>query len=175
MNIIHETNSILELSGYKTKYTDADANLLYFEDDCLLGFVTVFLTVGELSTQWKEKHDAFLTKNAGRLRVSPLKAWNCYSIFLTPDDTDSFPMHTFLEIEDNLQGTRKIARYSVRTRKDIIHALYPIMPIQNRVALSSEKFLDRVKERVDLKERTIAAFLGGASPDEIATLLMEEE
>lgn len=59
MNIIHETNSILEQSGYKTKYADADANLLYFEDDCLLGFVTVFSTIGELSAQWKEKHDAF--------------------------------------------------------------------------------------------------------------------
>jgi len=175
MNIIPETNSILELSGYKTKYADADANLLYFEDDCLLGFVTVFSTVSELSAQWKEKHDAFLTKNAGRLRVSPLKAWNCYSIFLTPDDPDSFPMHAFLEIEDNLQGTRKIARYGVKTHKDIIHALYPIMPIQNRVALIPENFLDRVKERVGLKDRTLAAFLGSASPDEIANLLMEEE
>ena len=175
MNIIDESRGLLEISGYKTKYSELEANFLYFEDDSLLGFVISFSTTDNLLKYWKEKSDKFLMKNADRLRSNPRKAWNIYSIFLTTEEPASPIFNELLEIEDNLQSSRKIARSNIKTREDLLYALYPIIPIQNRVVLQPENFIERVRDRISLGERTLTAFLGASDAEEVANFLIEEK
>lgn len=70
MNIISEVSIILDKAGYKTKYADDNNDILYFEDESLLGFVAVYPTIKKLIANWKDHQDAFLSANASKLRAS---------------------------------------------------------------------------------------------------------
>ena len=110
------------------------------------------------------------------MRSVPLKAWNAYSVFLTREDLkDAFLQAAFVAIEENFQGTRKIARAGLISHTDVVRALFPLLPIQNRVTLASEDLFNRLQNRVELPKRSLVSLLKGVDSKEITKILLEEE
>jgi hypothetical protein len=173
LNIISEVSVILDQAGYKTKYADDNSDVLYFEDESLLGFVAVYPTIDELIANWKNHQDAFLIVNADKLRASVEKTWNAYSIYLTQDSGKEVSLKELLNIEENFSGTRKIARNDINTKDDIIQALLHILPIKKINIIQSQDFIKRLKDRVKLKQEILTALLE-EDPKLIANMLMEE-
>lgn len=176
MVLIDEAQIILNEAGYKTKYPAEMDNVFYFEDRSLLGFVAVCSSVDELIQNWREKEGEFLKRHARRLRDVPQKAWNAYSVFLTREEIKDTRMRAkLLTIEEDFQGTRKIARVGLVSHADVVRALFPLLPIQNRVTLVSEDLFMRLRDRVELPQRLLLALFKGVDSKEIARILLEEE
>jgi hypothetical protein len=176
MILIDEAQIILSEAGYKTKYPAEMDNVFYFEDGSLLGFVAVCSSVDELIQNWREKEGEFLKRYARRLRDVPQKAWNAYSVFLSREEVKDTAMRAKLfAIEEDFQGTRKIARVGLVSHADVVRALFPLLPIQNRVTLVSEDLFMRLRDRVELPQRSLLALLKGVDSKEIAKILLEEE
>jgi hypothetical protein len=176
MILIDETQIILSEAGYKTKYPTEIDSAFYFEDRSLLGFVAICSSVDDLIQNWRGKEGEFLKRHARRLRDVPQKAWNAYSVFLTSEEVKDTPMKAkLLTIEEDFQGTRKIARVGLISHEDVVRALFPLLPIQNLVTLVSEDLFMRLRDRVDLPQRSLSALLKGVDSKEIARILLEEK
>ena len=171
MNIFDETKRILDSAGYRTKFNIENTEVLHFEDDSLFGFINVFDTVNTLLSNWQRRHDDFLKINASRIRNSP-KAWNAYSIFLTPSGCGSEERTKLLAIEEDFRGTRKIARSSVFTRQDLIRALLPLLPIQYLVTLTSGDSMKMLHTRLNLSELERSTLLGEHTPREVVSIFL---
>lgn len=174
MNISDEVRRILEMTGYRVKDSLEYSSFLYFEDESLFGFVSIHETVEDLIAKWKIEQDTFLHQNARFLRTSPAKSWNAYSIFLTHGKSTEETKVELFSIEEDFQGMRKIARADLFSRADIVRALFPILPIQNIVNLTSEEPLNRIRARLELPEKQVSMLLENRSADEIANSLIEE-
>ncbi len=162
----------LEGAGYRVRAISE--NDLVFEDESLLGFVSVKDTVSAILDVWASEQDAFLKGNATQLRKEPRKAWNVYSVFLTEADCEAAQMSRVLDAEEDFRGTRKIVRCGLKTESDIQRALYPLLPIENVVALSSEDAMARVRGRLDLSEAIVAALAGNVELDRVADELVRQ-
>jgi hypothetical protein len=176
MILIDEAQIILNEAGYKTKLSIEVEGIVYFEDRSLLGLAAVYLSVQELLDKWKKQEAEFLMRHAKKLRTAPQKAWNVYSVFLTGEEIGNASLRTqLLAIDEDFQGTRKIARAGLISHADVVRALLPLLPIQNRVTLASEDLFLRLRDRVELPERSLLALLKGVDSKEIANMLLEEE
>lgn len=174
MMLIDEAQIILNEAGYKTKFSVEIKDILYFEDKSLLGFVAIYLSAQELIGKWKKQEAEFLMRHAKKLRVVPQKAWNAYSVFLAMEEIKDASLKTeLLGIEEDFQGTRKIARAGLISYTDVVRALFPLLPIQNRISLGSEDLFMRLRDRVELPERPLLALLKGVDPKDIANILLE--
>ena len=74
MNLQGEARRILEKAGYRVFSRDSDT--LQFEDETLLGFVSVCQSGEQIITRWRELQSEFLQKNSAPLRSSGLKSWS---------------------------------------------------------------------------------------------------
>ena len=173
MNIFDETKRILDSAGYRTKFPVEKTEVLYFEDDSLFGSINVFDNVDALLSNWQRRQEDFLKINAIRIRNSP-KAWNAYSIFLTPSGCGNEERTKLLAIEEDFRGTRKIARSSVFTRQDLIRALLPLLPIQYLVTLISGDSMKMLRTRLNLSEVEKSTLLGEYTPREVVSIFLGE-
>jgi hypothetical protein len=174
MNILEETRKILAAADYLLKDFLEHPNFLYFEDESLIGFVSIHESIESILVNWKKEQDFFLKSNARFLRTAPTKAWNVYSVFLTQDVGTGEARNSLFDIEEDFQGTRKIARSALISRADVVRALYPILPIQNLVNIMPEEPIERLRERIELPKKHLALLLGNKKAEEVAEFLIEE-
>lgn len=158
MQLLHEAESLLKNAAFRTARMVEEESVIAFEDDNLLGFVAVHESVARIVTSWREQQDAFLRRNAARLRRDPSKAWNTYSVFLTGanmgDETASLRA-----IEEDFSATRKIAAAGIITRDDVQRALSPLMPLTLIIQIDHQSPDKLLKEKLDDTERVLLDFV----------------
>jgi hypothetical protein len=165
MDILEEVRTIL--TRYEYQLSTNGNNGFEFEDSTLLGFV-VNAPSEEILARWQDYQAAFLERNARRLRNSALKSWNLYSVFLASDQPPTNSRKKWLDIEEDLRATRKIAQANLLSTRDVERALYPFIPIQNIVSLRTLNLRVKLRNRLSsLPKDAIEALLTG-DDDEIA-------
>lgn len=174
MDLISTAKEILIDSGYSVRQSLESPTSFYFEDENLMGFVKAFISLDDLLSKWEIEQKTFLEKNAGKIRAGLAKAWNLYAIFLTQEEPPATQKSQLMEIEEDFRATRKIAKLGILTRTDLINALLPLLPLQKLIALADEDILIKLRDRLDLPEKTKEALLYDGSPAEVTRLLLEE-
>ncbi len=144
-------------------------DILTFENDTILGFVIYYLDPQSLIDSWHKDSGVVLNSAQFFLRRSETKAWNTYFVFLADHFPDYGQSIAIGSIEEDLVGTRKIARAGVVASDALRSALLPLLPIQNTPQIEAVDMVEEVRLRTQgLPSELIETFLSGASD---ATLL----
>lgn len=162
----------LEEAGYQT--SDRTDRQFYFEDNSVLGVVFVYENGPALLGSWADDQQGFLTANASKLRGAPNKAWNLYSVFLTPSEAQEAETHQIALIEEDFRATRKIAKANVATNHDATIALLPLLPLQNEVSLGVPDVEKDLKERLELSPAAWEALIDRKDPKLLARVLVKD-
>lgn len=172
MDIFTQVEILLRDAQYETwTWTSSVGPVTCFESAALMGFVYVFDTADALLGAWKEDQKVALTRHAASLRGAGAKAWNVYSVFLTPDQ-EARRRREIERIEEDFSLTRKIARASITTPDDVEKALLPLLSIRSKPLLGASHFETRLRTRLkDIPPEAVTAFLNETSPTEIARIL----
>jgi hypothetical protein len=172
MDIHTQAEIFLREAGYETwVWTGASAPVTCFENSTILGFLHVFETAADLLVSWETVQGRVLARHAAELRAAGVKAWNVYSILLTSERAPE-RRREVERLEEDLSLTRKIARTAIQVVEDLDHVLLPLAPIRAKPLLENANVGGRVRARAkDLPPPALRAFLGGATPEEVAEML----
>lgn len=166
-----DARSLLEGAGYVTVLPSSISTVLHFEDTSVLGALHVLASVEQITRQWEELQDSFLRENATRLAFDPLKAWNCYTVLLTPEVPAKSDASRLFAIEENFRGTRKLVRSGVTTRPDVEAALAPLLPLRRLLSLRHDDAKARLASRLGGDKSPLRALLSDTDPNELLALL----
>src|SRR6185437_3731836 len=149
MDISLQSEIVLRDAEYKTWTCTGStaAPVICFENVASLGFLLVFPTVSELIGSWEAVQKSALARHAASLRASGPKAWNVYSVFLTPESLPS-RARIIERLEEDFSLTRKIARAGIQTADDLERALLPLISIRSRPLLGAANFEARLRARL---------------------------
>lgn len=172
MDISTQAEILLRDAQYETwTWTGQAGAVTCFENAALMGFIHVFDTADALLSTWTATQQLSLARHAALLRGAGAKAWNVYSVFLTPDQ-DARRGREIERIEENFSLTRKIARYSIKSAVDVENALLPLLSVRFKPLLGASNFETRLRLRLkDLSPDAVTAFLNETSPTEVARIL----
>jgi hypothetical protein len=173
MSLISDIETILKKAGYRIESYSETPSSIAFEDDSVFGFVVEYETVGELFDGWKKAEQTFLRLNAPSLQKAAQKAWNCYSVHLTSAKGSELQVRSLLAIEEDFGSTRKIARSGLSSRKDITHALAPLLPMQNSLDSGQQSSVDLASRLREWPQAALRALAADAAVEEIVMLLLE--
>jgi len=167
---------LLQEAEYDTWLTAVNNfTLIGFENDTVMGFVSIFDGVDSLLERWQSTESAALLMHAPSLQKAGEKTWNVYSVFLTSVSGSDVQERKVRWIEEDLERTRKIAACGVNDRSSLITALLPLLPLQYQPTLDSEQFdvTQRLGKRVsDIAPAASTAVLDEkVSPTEVVRLL----
>jgi hypothetical protein len=106
------------------------------------------------------------------LRRADRKAWNTYLV-LVSERTGNYGENIMLgAIEEDLVGTRKIARAGITNAEDVQAALLPLLAIQGAPRLDPVDMPAEIRLRTsELPGMLVDAFLSGASNATLTQLL----
>lgn len=148
---------------------------LAFENSTVLGFVVVYENADQLIRLWSDHADSLVASNQLSLRRAQAKAWNTYTVFLSGAMATYGELIALGAIEEDLTGTRKIARAGIRDAEQLRTALLPLLPIQNAPRLEAVDMLVEIKLRTtELPSRVVEAFLSGVPETSVVQVLEEE-
>ena len=100
------------------------------------------------------------------------KAWNSYLVLLAEAAADYGENILLGSIEEDLVGTRKIARAGILTAEDTRLAILPLLAIQNAPHLEAVDMAAEIRLRTtELPVELVEAFLSGAAETTLAQLL----
>jgi hypothetical protein len=172
MDIFTQAEILLRDAQYETwTWTGSAGPVTCFENAALMGFIHIFETADALLTTWKENQQVALARHAALLRGAGAKAWNVYSVFMTPDQ-DAHQGRVIERIEEDFSLTRKIARASITTADDVEKALLPLLSIRSKPLLGASNFETRLRARLkDIPPDAVTAFLNETTPAEVARIL----
>lgn len=172
MDIFTQAEILLRDAQYETwTWTGSAGQVTCFENAALMGFVYVFDTADALLDTWSAIQQSALARHAPSLRGAGAKAWNVYSVFLTPDQ-DARRGREIERIEEDFSLTRKIARASITTLDDVEKALLPLLSIRSKPLLGASNFETRLRTRLkDISPDAVTAFLNETTPTEVARIL----
>jgi len=171
-SILLDARGALEAGGYRTLIPQPDATLLLFEDATVLGVLHVLETVQHIFSGWQGLQDLFLREHGPRLVADPFKAWNCYTVLITPEFADKSQSSALFGIEEDFRATRKIVRAGVSTRLEIEAALSPLLPLKRVLALQIEDVKKRLGDRLGGPGSPLYALLSATEPARIAAALV---
>lgn len=172
MDTATQAEIVLRSAGYDTwSWTGASPAVTCFENAAVIGFLHIFPSAHDLLTRWNAAQQTVLLRHAPALKVAGAKAWNVYSIFLTPDkSTDE--RRAIERIEEDFTLTRKIARGAIQTSDDVEQALLPLTAVRAQPLLADADFQARLQSRLkDVPSEALTAFLGEVTADEVARIL----
>jgi hypothetical protein len=164
---------LLVAAGYAVATADdQDGPVLLFENDSILGFVLCFPDTAALIEWWQPISQRVLQTAQFALRRAERKAWNAYLVFLAEAEGDYGQNVMLGAIEEDLVGTRKIARAGITNTEDMRAALLPLLAMQNAPRLDAVDMPAEIRLRTtELPSDLIDAFLGGAVESTLAQLL----
>lgn len=149
--------------------------VLWFEGDTVFGFVIAYGTPRELLAGWKEDLSAVLTRHALMLRRGGQKAWNTYACLVAAQPATDDEVLALSAIEEDLTGTRKIARAGVASDVAARAALLPLLPIQQPPRLEAVEMVDAIRLRAtEVGEVAFKAFASEFPPPQVLTAFEEE-
>lgn len=160
-------------AGYAVERVDYhDGPVLLFENDSILGFVLFYADVVTLLERWKPSSLGVLQNAKFALQRAERKAWNAYLVFLAESDGDYGQNIMLCAIEEDLVGTRKIARVGIKSAEDMRVALLPLLAMQNAPQLAAVDMPAEILLRTtELPKELVDAFLGGAAESALIQLL----
>lgn len=159
--------------GYSvTTADDQDGPVLLFESDSILGFVLAFPDASALLERWQPSSQRVLEAAKFALRRAERKAWNTYFVFLAQEAGDYGQNILLGSIEEDLVGTRKIARAGISGMEEVRAAMLPLLALQNAPHLDAVDMAAEIRLRTtELPSELVDAFLRGASDATLAQLL----
>lgn len=163
----------LTATGYEVVLAaEQDSSYLKFENDLIMGFVLEFADSEALIEGWQAASQRVLHAAQFALRRAETKSWNTYVVFLTRAVADYGQNMSLATIEENLTGTRKIARAGIESAEDVRAALLPLLDMQNAPRLEAVDMTAEIRLRTsELPKELIDAFVEGASESTVAQLL----
>lgn len=145
-----------------------------FENNSVIGFLHVFPTARELLDGWEERQKRTLSRCAASLRSSGSKAWNVYSVFLSPENPGELA-RSIERLEEDFSQTRKIARAGVRSKEQLERALLPLLSIRTKPLLDAADVESRIRARLkNVPDEITAALLAETGSSDIARMLVEK-
>ncbi len=174
-DIIEMAKQQLVDNGYSARTTDDDDGpVLMFENNSVLGFVMCFPDAEILLDRWQATSQRILKSAQFALRRAERKAWNAYLVFLTPSPGDYGEKIMLGGIEEDLVGTRKIARAGIVDAAGVCSALLPLLAIRNAPRLDAVDMPAEIRLRTtELPSELVEGFLSGASESTLIQLLEE--
>ena len=143
-----------------------------FENDAVLGFISIYPNAAALIERWYEDHTQALKNAQFALRRSNAKAWNVYFLALANEPASYAERITLNAIEENLVGTRKIARAGITVGDELREALLPLLPIQNTPQLQSVDMAAEIRLRTtELPPELVETFLSDAPVETVLQML----
>ncbi|MGR4930610.1 hypothetical protein ACIPUD_27960 [Bradyrhizobium sp. CAR08] len=143
-----------------------------FEDDVVLGFVFMYPDAAALMERWYDDHTQVLKNAQFALRRSDAKAWNVYFLALADQPANYAEKVTLSAIEENLVGTRKIARAGMIVGDDLREALLPLLPIHNTSQVQAVDMPAEIRLRTtELSTELVEVFLSDAPVDTVLQML----
>jgi hypothetical protein len=177
IDMLSSSASILSEAGFSTQRASvAGREAIVFENNTTLGFVLFYDEAAELLHASSRDGEHLIKHHQFGLRRAGQKAWNTYMVFLTGGSVDHSQLAALAAIEEDLGGTRKIARADIRDPLDVREALLALLPIQAAPALDAVDMLAEIRERAsEVAPRAIDAFLSTAAEDAVVLQVLEEE
>ena len=149
---------------------------ILFESETVIGFILEYADVDALLGSWEGDSQRLIARYQFALRRAGEKAWNVYLVLLTPDSAKSGQRVALSAIEENLVGTRKIARGGTTTSEDVAAALLSLLPLESSPRLDPVDIKAEITLRAsELSATAIQAFLSSASDATVLELLEESE
>lgn len=174
IDILAECPRLLAEAGICSVPVQSGHSALVFEGATVLGFVLVYPDPEALIAGWKSDGDALVSAFQFGLRRAQTKAWNTYLILLAERSTTYSERVALSAIEEDLSGTRKIARGGVTDIDNLRQALLPLLPIQSAPRLGAVDMKDEIRLRTtSLPERAVEAFFSQAPVSAVAQALEE--
>ena len=150
-----------------------DRLVVIFENATVFGFIFLYDDYTELLDNWQVDSERTLRETQFRLRQAGEKAWNTYTVFLSDNPSMQDVGVHLQRIEENLVGTRKIARTGVRNADELRLALLPLLGIQNAPKLEPIDMAHEIRLRTsELPVDLVDGFIADA-PKSIMTQLLE--
>lgn len=165
--------SVLQDADYSQFVVEnSEVPCIGFENDLSLGFVYCLPTTECLLQNWRRYNEEILSRYQFQLRSAGDKSWNVYSVFLSFGPSIDEENTLLARIEENLSGTRKIARAVAPDMEGIRSGLLPLLGIQNPPILRPVDMIDEIRTRASgLPAKAIGAFLSDAPNSEILRLM----
>lgn len=174
-SVILDARSVLEIAGFRVALIPDTRPSLYFEDKSVLGVLFVTDTVGEILSDWRSLQDQFIRRNSSHLMLDPLKAWNLYSIFLTPDVASASELSKLSLVEEDFRSTRKIVRAGVIGMPDVETSLGALIPLRRILSLAPDDIKQRLGDRLGGPGAPLHALLDTTEVGAIAAKLLEAQ
>ena len=164
---------ILSEAGYSVgRLSSVPDEVQTFESDTVLGFVLGYQKADALIADWENDTKRVLSAAQFALRRADAKAWNVYFVLLAEQSGDYGQTVAISAIEENLVGTRKVARAGIATGDELRAALLPLLPVQNTPRLEGVDMQAEIRLRTtELPRELIETFLSGASDATLVQLL----
>ena len=177
IDLLTLSERLLTAAGYDLlRLSGTETPSLAFEGRTVLGFIHVYDTPIDLLRLWQRDHEDAIRRFSFAFRSAGDKAWNIYAVFLAAADADARAVHALHAIEEDLAGTRKIARAGLHTSEDVRSALLPLLPIQNAPPLEAIDIASEIRERAqDVPAAALDAFFQNRPEEEVLDLLENAE
>lgn len=175
IDILVASDNILSAAGYLTIRVPIEpCEILVFEGATTLGFLFAYGNYSELSQAWQRDTTAAIARHSLALRGAGQKSWNAYVVLLAGGQLDHSSSVALSAIEEDLSGTRKIARAGISDVGDLRAALLTLLPLQTAPRLEAVDIAAEIRQRAtELHSRGVDAFLSTA--DESIVLQVLEE
>jgi hypothetical protein len=175
IDILEASADLLTEVGFSTSPISVGSRqALAFEDATVLGFLFAYGNTHELIEAWSNDTIHAITDYHFGLRRAAQKAWNTYFVLLAAGSADYAQVVALSAIEEDLSGTRKIARVGVAELADLRAALLPLLPLQSAPRLEAVDILSEIRQRAtELPGRAIDAFLSKADEGVVIQILEE--
>jgi hypothetical protein len=175
MEIFDATERLLNRMGFTALRSSAKGkDILIFENDSVIGFVFSYPNAQTLIADWGNDSEAAVSANQFALRRAGQKAWNTYVVLLAGEQSSYTEIAALAAIEEDLTGTRKIARSAIRDISDVEAALLPLLPLQSAPKLDAVDMVSEIRQRAtELPPRAIEAFISGAEVSVVLQVIEE--
>jgi hypothetical protein len=177
IDLLEESERLLKSAAISTHRIETiPGGALAFEGTTVLGFVVAYEDCSQLIERWSPDAKALVMENQFSLRRAQEKAWNAYMVFLAVAGANYGDRVALSAIEEDLTGTRKLARAGISDTEGLRTALLPLLPIQNAPHLEAVDMLAEIRLRTtELPTRVVEAFLSGAQEASVLQVLEEEQ
>lgn len=175
MEIFDTTEGLLTRTGFTALRSFVRGReVLIFEDDSVIGFVFSYPNAQSLIAGWGNDSEAAVSAHQLALRRAGQKAWNTYVVLLASGDATSAEMAALAAIEEDLTGTRKIARQDIKDISDLEAAFLPLLPIQSAPKLDAVDMVLEIRQRAtELPPRAVEAFVSGVEESVVLQVIEE--
>lgn len=149
-----------------------ERDALAFEDSTVLGFLFAYPTPAELVSAWSKDSSRAIADYQLGLRRAGQKAWNTYLILLAEQDVDYQGLVALALIEEDLSGTRKIARSGIKDHSELRNAILPLLSLQSAPKLEAVNLIAEIRQRTtELPSRAVEAFVSNVDPSVVLQVL----